>query len=435
MEEMLLIKVLRNNSFKYMFFGRFVTNLGDSLYFVAAMWLVFDLTNDPLFSGIAAALILVPQSFQFLVGPLVDKWPLRKIMVHTQLIQFLLVLTIPLAHYVNILNVWLVITVMVLAVTVEQFVYPAHYAAMPKILKKDELVSGNSLLTFSQQGSDFILTGLSGLIIIYIGAVNIYLIDSITFLLAAFLFNKVKLNEETTPQPQGTNEAFSLKNNLQSYKSELSEGFKLIKDSFIPKILIPILIANFLFGMLNAILPAYSNFRGGEAFYGYFLAAMAVGMLLGSLVAPKVEQYSFGKIMMTSFFLLSGFWFISGWIGNSILSVIFFGVAVIPLGVTNVLIFSLFQTIIPEDILGRAESIISSITSLSLPIGAFLGGYLASILGPSAIFTGASLSGLFLLIYWLVSRDLREMPVLSKMKPEDYIYHSKVAEPAAQTNS
>lgn len=400
-----------------MFLGRFVTNIGDSLYFVAAMWLVFDLTNNPVYSGIASAVIMIPQSLQFLIGPLIDRWNLSKIMVNTQLIQSFLIFIIPLAYFLNILNVWLVIAVMFLAVTIEQFVYPAHYAAMPRLLEKKQFVSGNSLLTVSQQGSDFILTGLSGLLLIYFGAINIYLLDSLTFLLAAFLFKMIKFpKEKTIEKPK----IISLNDSFTNYKNDFKEGISVIKNSLIPKILFPLLISNLLFGVLNAVLPAYSNYRGGELFYGYYLSSMAAGMLIGSLLASRVEKFSFGKLMMFNFTFMFSFWFAAGTVSNSYLSVVLFGITLIPLGISNVLIFSLFQTIIPQELLGRAETIISSITSLSLPIGAIFGGILANKIGVDVVFTSGALSGVFLLIYWALSKDLRSLPILNNMNDKKY---------------
>jgi hypothetical protein len=62
-----------HRGFRRLFAGRVVTNVGDSLYFVAAMWLVYRLTGDPVYSGIAGFLTLAPAALQFLVGPLVDR--------------------------------------------------------------------------------------------------------------------------------------------------------------------------------------------------------------------------------------------------------------------------------------------------------------------------------------------------------------------------
>lgn len=39
--------VLKNRNFLLLFLGRIFTNIGDSLYYVAAMWLVYELSGNP----------------------------------------------------------------------------------------------------------------------------------------------------------------------------------------------------------------------------------------------------------------------------------------------------------------------------------------------------------------------------------------------------
>ncbi len=35
--------LFHNRNFAWLFFGRLVTNMGDSIYYVAAMWLVYEM--------------------------------------------------------------------------------------------------------------------------------------------------------------------------------------------------------------------------------------------------------------------------------------------------------------------------------------------------------------------------------------------------------
>ncbi|MZE66935.1 MFS transporter, partial [Bacillus anthracis] len=45
--------ILKNRNFLLLFLGRIFTNIGDSLYYVAAMWLVYKLSGNPFYSGLA----------------------------------------------------------------------------------------------------------------------------------------------------------------------------------------------------------------------------------------------------------------------------------------------------------------------------------------------------------------------------------------------
>ncbi|MFC7188623.1 hypothetical protein ACFQL7_01320 [Halocatena marina] len=49
----------RTRQFRRLLVGRAVSILGDGLYSVAAMWLVYDLTGSTMYTGLAGALALV----------------------------------------------------------------------------------------------------------------------------------------------------------------------------------------------------------------------------------------------------------------------------------------------------------------------------------------------------------------------------------------
>ena len=66
-------KLLKNSHFTKLFLGRIVSNIGDSMYAIAAMWLVYELSNSAFYTGLAGFLTRIPNVFQFLAGPLIDR--------------------------------------------------------------------------------------------------------------------------------------------------------------------------------------------------------------------------------------------------------------------------------------------------------------------------------------------------------------------------
>ncbi|MDQ0175499.1 hypothetical protein ACFOS2_14905 [Bacillus chungangensis] len=93
------MKIFLNKNFSFMFFGRVISNIGDSLYTVAAMWLVYDLGGSTFYTGLAGFLTILPRFIQFISGPLIDRLPIRPLLIITQSIQSILLLFIPIAHY------------------------------------------------------------------------------------------------------------------------------------------------------------------------------------------------------------------------------------------------------------------------------------------------------------------------------------------------
>lgn len=148
--------VLRNRAFRSLALGRLVTNAGDSLYSVAAMWLVWELSRSPGMTAVAGFLSALPSVLQLFAGPLVDRWPLRRLLVATQLLQAAFVLVVPVAAFLGRLTVPVVLVVMPLLALCNQLAYPAQSAAVPRLVRKEQLVSANSVLATAYQGANLV---------------------------------------------------------------------------------------------------------------------------------------------------------------------------------------------------------------------------------------------------------------------------------------
>ena len=196
-----MTKLRSNVTFLRLFGGRLVTNVGDSLYLIAAMWLVYELTGSTMYTGLAGFLVRLPQAVQFLFGPLVDRWDLRSILVGSQLAQGVCVLVIPIAAVLGHLNAFVVLLVMPLISVLNQFVYPAQNAALPLVVEEENLTKANSLLSMAYQSADAVFNAISGIVIALVGAVVLFAINSVTFLIAAVLFYGLVIPPRTDPDP------------------------------------------------------------------------------------------------------------------------------------------------------------------------------------------------------------------------------------------
>ena len=75
-------------------------------------------------------------------------------------------------------------------------------------------------------------------------------------------------------------------------------------SSLFKKMLGPVIVINFFFGGMLAVLPAFTlEIGGGDQHYGYFLSAITVGSLLGAVVTPKLNQIPLGKLYVYGFML------------------------------------------------------------------------------------------------------------------------------------
>ncbi|KZD42086.1 MFS ral substrate transporter [Bacillus cereus] len=409
--------ILKNRNFLLLFLGRIFTNIGDSLYYVAAMWLVYKLSGNPFYSGLAGFLTLLPSTLQFLTGPFVDRWSIKNTLVITQILQCILILIIPITHYFDLLTVQLLLIIMPIVAFIEQFAYPAQSKALPLLLHKTQLLKGNSLFSFAYQGIDLICTTLSGILVALLGAITLYVIDSFTFAITALLFFSLKM-----PQQAETNTSLSTK----QYFSDLKEGFSIVFRSLMGVFLIGSVVANFSIGMTMAILPSFADSLGGVKLYGFFLAAISAGSLIGALFSSWVGKRNVGRVSIISFAAGAFFWFLSTIVPFQWLSISLFGLAWIPIGATNILFATISQTLIPNQYLGRINSVMRSMGTIAMPFGSLIGGYTANVFSSQLIFALASIGILFISLVWLLHPKLRSLPKADEITADTFEVRFKV---------
>ncbi|WP_153465455.1 MULTISPECIES: MFS transporter [Sediminibacillus] len=406
-----------NKNFTFLISGRVLTNIGDSLYAVASMWLIYDLTHNSFFTGLAGFLTSAPIALQFFIGPLINQAKYKSILIYSQMIQAILLMFIPLAYFFGFLSVWIVLIINPVVSIIQQFVYPTQAALLPSIVDKEHITKANSVMSATYQLLDVILLGVSGIIIAAMGAVSVYTLNSATFLMAMTLFFYLKVPKTEFNETENDSD-LTLSDKWKSYKTDLTDGYRFIKNSFIPKFLLAAILANFIIGAVSAILPEYSAERGGSNVYGWYLGAMSGGLLVGSLISSFFDKISLGRVTIVGFFISGISWLIAGITNITLLSVFLYGFSYIAIGMTNVLFLSSLQKVVPSDYLGRVFSFVAGATALATPLGALIGGATATVTGSWMIFMGGSAATMFVSFYWIVIPTLRNMPSPSSFEAE-----------------
>src|SRR5699024_626997 len=125
---------MKKRNFILLISGRIITNIGDSLYAVASMWLVYELTKSNFFTGLAGFLTAAPIALQFFIGPIIDRIEHRSILIYSQMIQAVLLAVIPVAYYFDALSAWIVLVVCALTSMIQHFVYPSYFSILLTIV-------------------------------------------------------------------------------------------------------------------------------------------------------------------------------------------------------------------------------------------------------------------------------------------------------------
>lgn len=434
----------RDRTFRRLFVGRVITNVGDSFYFVGAMWLVYSLTNDPVYTGIAGFVTMAPQAFQFLAGPLVDRWSIRRTLVGTQLIQAAVVSLIPIAHVFGFLTVELVLVVMPVLSSLNQLVYPAQITALPRILDEEELVAANSAFSVAYQGFDMVANGVGGVLIGLFSAVALFALDAVTFGIAAIVFATVSIlpantltdvdqpadaltlagdegqigNFDDSPVTDGDGAHTEFRDS-NTYWTRMREGLAVLRGTFLVPLLAGAVVANFSIGMMLAATPAYADSLtvpevlsqiGPAGTYGILMGSIAAGGFVGAIATNLVADRPLGRSAIIGYTLAGVLWsgaLLADWLP---LTALLFGLANIPIGALSVQVAAAVQSAPPAEMVGRVSSIHGSASASMVPLGSLAGGVLAGGLNPQAAMAALGFAAFSLALYVLVNPDLRELP-------------------------
>ena len=354
-----------------------ITNLVDGVLRLAAPLLAVSLTEDPILIGALSALGLLPWLFFAIpIGALVDRVDRRKALVIGNSLRAVIALFIAFAVSQDFINIWLLLISVFFFGICEVLVDTTSQAVLPQILDKSNYERGNSRLQISEViVSQFAGAPLSGLL--YAVSIALPFFFSTTgFILAGLLILLFPFERAINVRKEG--DAGQAKLGL---KGDIKFALNyLYQDKQIFSIVVITTLLGFFYSLSNAIAPLFilKELNVSPALFGVVLAIQGVGALAGSIAAPMVSKYlGRGKALAINVFFAS---LLVIFIGLSPNAYFFAAVSVLigfTISVWNILLMSLYQSIIPPELYGRIHGARRTIVWGLMPIGALLGGVIA----------------------------------------------------------
>lgn len=381
--------------FLVLFGGQTLSNLGNQIYLIALPWLVYELTKSSFQMGAIAAVTAIPHLlFALFIGVLIDRYNKKNIIWISSVIQFLLVLSIPVLSFLNVLGISFVYIVGFLYSTTSLIFITCYRSIIPEMVEENQLVGINSLIQNSLNIIKMVGPILAGIIIASFGEINAFLIDALTYFILILCIGCIKLPTKQT--------VFKKKMKLQE---EIKEGIYYTFGTVeLRNIVWLVLLVNI--GMSISLSMIVFHLRGDNHFsaqeVGYVYAIAGVLSFGFTMLAP----FLYKKISMIQAIAISCT--ISG-LGLLILpfmdQVILNGVA---LGIIQgggslgtVFIHTIIQKKVPIEYLGRVYSTTQMFTRLSVPLALMLGAWGSeTIIGVSGLFF---ISGIIIVISTMIS--------------------------------
>lgn len=383
-----------------------ISNVGDGIDATALPLLAAALTEDPaLFAGVAMASRLPWLLFALQAGALADRLDRRRLMVGVNVVRTVLLGVLGAAVLLDTASIWLLYGVSFGLGTAEVLFDTSAQAFLPRVVRRDQLERANGLQMGAETvANQFVGPPLGGLLFSVAAAVPI-LLDAGTFLVAAGLLALVAASagrvavrpgvpSPSDAAPGADPDASIADGGGRTVRAEVREGLAWLRSNVLLRSLAVLLgLMNGGFMMFGAVFALFALQVLGldELGFGLLLTAMAAGSVVASLTAARiVDALGRGRtlwITLVAAVVLpsvqgatSNVWVVAG------ASVVFGAAAVL----WNVITVSLRQAVIPDHLLGRVNAVYRFLGWGSMPIGAFIGGQLASAYGLRAPFFAAS---------------------------------------------
>ncbi len=423
-----------NKNFNLLLTASTFSNLADGIAGFAYPWLFSLLTRDPLLISIVSVLVNLPRLiFVLYAGVIADKFNRQKILIYTRLGQVFLTAIFIILIYINLDNIPKVVQfdepqfdskfLIISAAYLLAFMFGllevtrdnAAQAFLPQIVSKDNLPKANGrLFGIEIVTNSFLGTPVGGFLIGF-SLITPFIFDTLLMLVSVFFITGIKGKFE---RPEGISKE-------QNTSEMIKEGVEWLKNNtLLKRLAIYTGIANFFGSMQFPIMILFAQeLIGLNAIQYSFLAyGAAIGGLVGSQVANKVNaRLEESKTLLISVALFGIGMFAPYVTTNPFIVAGSFGLSSFGSVLWNVQAVSIRQALIPDNLLGRVNSVYRLLALGLNPIGAIFGGAIVKILDSSfsrefALRFPFLLSGIFMFILFLTAPKLLSQKLIDKTK-------------------
>lgn len=384
-----LVAVLSANS---------ISRAGSSLTLIGVPWFVLETTGSAGRAGVVAFCATLPIVVSALIGgPVIDRIGRRRVSVVSDLVCGLSVAAIPLLHFANALDFWMLCALMAVGGLMHTPGDTARYVLVPDLAEHagTTLARAASLFDAVSRGARMVGAALAGLLIALVGAETVLLLDAATFLTSALLI-AAGVRGVRAAEPRKAEAPVS----LRAYRTEMREGFAYLLGT--PLLLAVVVMVLFMNGTdqgwYAVLLPVHASAElGGAGDIGLLTALFGAGGLAGALLYGAVGHRFSRWAVFTVCVLLCGAprYVVAALTGTTLPLAVTMALSGLAGGVLNPILTTVIYGTIPDELRSRVSGVITAGCELAMPVG----GLAAGLLVESAGVKGALLAmgGVYLL--------------------------------------
>ena len=373
--------------------GEFISSIGDWLYLVALLVVVYERSNDAALLGIVGAARVLPYVvFSVPAGYIADHYDRRLVLLSTDIARGTIMVALAVLVAVDG-PLWSIVALSILATCFSSFFGPTIGAFLPTLVGDESRLGPANSAWASLDNLAFIIgPAIGGLLIAASGLSLAFALNAISFAVVAVILWRL---------PRGRRRDESSAAAAADAGSDGAARSSVVAAAE-RRYLVPLVglgtlnvVSSFAFGGLSilTVVLAGSAFGASEAATGYLNAAIGVGGVVGAILAgglvlrPRLAPALIGGAILLAVGLA-----VLGVVGS--LGPALVGMAVASAGSLTVEVVdaTIFQRIVPDAVRGRALGVIATVGTLAYAGGAFAVPTLAGPVGVGEVLIGSAVA-------------------------------------------
>lgn len=379
------LRALRHRNFQLFFAGQLISLIGTWMQSVAQSWLVYRLTGSSALLGLVSFAGQIPI---FLMSPVAgyaaDRMNRHRMVIATQTASMLLALALAALTLSGQVQIWQIFVLATMLGVVNAFDIPARQSFLVEMVGREDLMNAIALNSSMFNGARIIGPAIAGVLVAKIGEGWCFFANGISYIavIVGLLFMRVN--------------PFRRVPATKSAWQTIREGFHYVgRTAPMRAIVILLAIISFAGMPYTVLMPIFADriLHGGAQTLGILMGATGLGALGGALLLASRSVLTGFTIFIPAaaagFAVSLAAFGASGSLPLSLAMLFVAGFAVmIQVGASNTLI----QSMVPDELRGRAMSVYSMMYIGIGPFGAMAAGFTAQSFGARVtIFAGAAI--------------------------------------------
>lgn len=389
-------KLLKNKNFLLVIVGNFVSLMGSNIQqFVLALYVLALTGSATLFATMIAIAILPRILLSPIAGVFGDWFDKKKSIVILDLLNAIILAGFAFYLFRNqSLSIGLIYLMVILLEITEVFFHSSISVVLPSVVEKEEYLEANSLRTIVVSIGQLMAPLIGALIYGLYGLLVAIIINAISFFLSAISEMFIKVPKSKSESNEKT---------FAGFKRDFVSGLRLVKDSKPIKLIMSmVVVVNFSmapFFSVGMIFLVKEVLLRSDFQLGIMQTMISSSMILTPLLlTKKLKEWKISSVI-TNTFVMMGVFIIAIALSthpilfnlqNGLISYIYTMFICFLIGIlvtaVNIVINTFFQKIVPLEYMGRTSTVLGVFSTIAIPVGQMLFGYLYDIMNPGYVF-------------------------------------------------